>query len=73
MTAGNPFADDMAATTVAWSDQWYDADAGLLWNPPGSFGGVLPDRSVHLVPQSAWYAAGLLRATRRATENVPWR
>ena len=40
----NPFADDMAETTVAWSDQWYDADAGLLWNPPGSFGGVLADR-----------------------------
>lgn len=54
-------ADEMAATTTAWADQWFDADLGLLRNPPGSFEGVLPDGSVHLVPQSAWYAAGLLR------------
>jgi hypothetical protein len=61
MTNDSPYADELAETTTAWSDQWYDADAGLLWNPPGSFGGVIPDQSVHLVPQSAWYAAGLLR------------
>jgi hypothetical protein len=57
----NPHAEELASTTTAWSDQWYDAETGLLWNPPGSFGGVLADRSVHLVPQSAWYAVGLLR------------
>ena len=61
MIDGNPFADDMAEATSAWSDQWFDPSVGLLWNPPGSFGGVIADRSVHLVPQSAWYAAGLLR------------
>lgn len=50
----------LAARTTAWSDQWFDADAGLLWNPPGSFGGVISDESVHLIPQSAWYAVGCL-------------
>jgi hypothetical protein len=61
MTDGNPFADELAEMTLAWSDRWYDDAVGLLWNPPGSFGGAVADQSVHLVPQSAWYAAGLLR------------
>jgi hypothetical protein len=51
---------ELAVATVAWSDQWFDAAVGLLWNPPGSFGGAVADRSVHLIPQSAWYAFGLL-------------
>lgn len=55
-----PFAEELAAVTTAWSDQWFDEDAALLWNPPGSFGGVLADLSVHLVPQSGWYALALL-------------
>jgi hypothetical protein len=51
---------DLAATTLAWTDQWYDPDARLLWNPPGSFTPDLDDLSWHLVPTSAWYAVGLL-------------
>ena len=42
-------------------DRWWDDDAGLLWNPPGSFEGVVEPRSVHLVRETAWYAIGLLR------------
>ena len=46
---------------TAWADRWWDEERGLLWNPPGSFDDEgLPPRSAHLVPQSGWYAAGLL-------------
>jgi hypothetical protein len=58
---GDADADDLATVTTAWSDQWFDHAAALLWNPPGSFGGVIADRSVHLIPQSAWYAVGCLQ------------
>jgi hypothetical protein len=44
---------------MAWMDPWWDPDESLLWNMPGSFGGE-PPRSFHLIPQSAWYAFGLL-------------
>jgi hypothetical protein len=47
--------------TTGWMDRWWDDDAGLLWNPPGSFEGVVEPRSVHLVRETAWYAIGLLR------------
>ncbi|HSL56325.1 MAG TPA: hypothetical protein VK866_00625 [Acidimicrobiales bacterium] len=53
-------AADLAATTLAWSDRWYDPERHLLWNPPGSFTPDLDDLSWHLVPTSAWYAVGLL-------------
>ena len=49
------------AATTAWMDQAWDDDAGLLWNPPGSFDDVLEPRSAHLVRETAWYALGLLR------------
>ncbi len=52
--------DDLASVTTAWADRWFDPEVGLLRNPPGSFGGAIADESVHLIPQSAWYAAGLL-------------
>jgi hypothetical protein len=44
-----------------WADESWDEERGLLWNPPGSFEdyGLAP-RSMHMVPQSAWYAVGLL-------------
>ena len=51
----------VTAATTAWMDRWWDDDAGLLWNPPGSFEGVVEPRSVHLVRETAWYAIGLLR------------
>ena len=54
---------------MRWCDQWYDAGAGLLWNPEGSYDEVSPARTLHLVPQSGWYAAGLMARgdTERAT------
>ncbi|HEX7166713.1 MAG TPA: hypothetical protein VF230_07010, partial [Acidimicrobiales bacterium] len=51
------FEDD----ALAWCDRWFDDDASLLWNPEGSYDELAPPRSLHLVPQSGWYAAGLLR------------
>ena len=46
---------------MAWADEAWDEPRALLWNPPGSFDehGLAP-RSMHMVPQSAWYAVGLL-------------
>jgi hypothetical protein len=51
----------LAEETTAWADGSWDESRGLLWNPPGSFEdyGLAP-RSAHMVPQSAWYAVGLL-------------
>jgi hypothetical protein len=45
-----------------WADQWWDDERGLLWNPPGSFDehGMQP-LSMHMVPQSAWYAVDCMR------------
>src|SRR5688500_4075018 len=43
---------DLAPTATAWMDRWYDAGAGLLWNPPGSYDELAAPQTVHLVPQS---------------------
>lgn len=57
-----PSAQDLARTSAAWGDRWWDPAVGLLWNPEGAFEELPEARSVHLVPQSAWYAfACLLR------------
>ena len=56
----DPSAADLAAVATAWGDRWWDPDAGLLWNPDDAFEELPRGRSVHLVPQSAWYALGLL-------------
>ena len=53
--------DDVGAVATAWMDGWWDRDVGLLWNMDGSYDELCPPRSIHLVPQSAWYAVGLLR------------
>ena len=66
--AGPPLsgpAAHLAATTTDWSDQWWDAEVGLIWIPPdpvrGEDGGLsTPEPTVHLLPQTAWYAVGLL-------------
>lgn len=51
----------LAAVATDWMDQWFDPGVGLLWNPPGSFDADgIAARSVHLVQQGGWYAAGLL-------------
>lgn len=59
MSGAHPDPSGLASETLAWSEQWFDPDRQLLWNPPGAFEGM-PERSLHLVPQSAWYAVGLL-------------
>ncbi len=51
---------DLLDVSMAWMDPWWDPDAALLWNMEGSYDELAPPRSMHLVPQSAWYAAGLL-------------
>jgi len=54
--------DDLADVTRVWSMQWWDAAEHMVWNPPGSFDAEAPPRSVHLVPNTAWCAYGLLAA-----------
>jgi hypothetical protein len=51
---------------MSWADQYYDEARGLLWNPPGSLedDGVAP-LTVHMTPQSAWYAVDLLARGER--------
>jgi hypothetical protein len=56
----SPDARQLAVSALEVVDTWWDDDAALLWNPPGSFDEVLEPRSVHMVPQTAWYVAGLL-------------
>ena len=52
---------ELLDVSMDWLDRWWDPEIGLLWNMEGSYDEVAPPRSIHLVPQSAWYAAGLLR------------
>jgi hypothetical protein len=59
-----PAARDLAEASTEAMDGWWDADAGLLWNPPGSLDAGVEARSLHLVPQSGWYALGLLLRRR---------
>jgi len=58
----SPEAADLAAATTAWTDQWWDPDVGLVWMPPDqpADGSPTPAPGLHLLPQTAWYAVGLL-------------
>jgi len=49
---------------MEWMDRWWDPDSALLWNMDGSLDGLAPPRTLHLVPQSAWCALGLLARAR---------
>jgi hypothetical protein len=53
-------AQDLFDATLAWTRQWYDPSCALVWNPPGSGFGAA--RRVHLTPNSARFAYGLLAA-----------
>jgi len=57
-----PRARDLAHRTLAWCDLWWDEAAGLARAPDaaGFAGPGVPAGPLHLVPQSAWYAFGLL-------------
>ncbi len=62
----------LAERATTWADSSWDESRGLLWNPPGSFEDYgLAARSAHMVPQSAWYAVGLLmRGDTERAERV---
>ncbi|MBV9952150.1 MAG: hypothetical protein JO291_09385 [Acidimicrobiia bacterium] len=51
---------DLAAATTAWTDQWWDDEVGLLWMPVDPVDGGYPQPAFHMLPQTAWYAVGLL-------------
>ncbi|WP_336082109.1 hypothetical protein [Nocardia sp. SSK8] len=55
-----PGADRLRRLSVAYSALFYDADAALVMNPPGTHEEFAPPATLHLVPNSAWYAYGLL-------------
>jgi hypothetical protein len=61
-------ASGVWAEALDWMTSCWDDDVAMLWNPPGSFDGLFPPRSLHLVPPTVWYALGLLR--RRADGDV---
>ena len=45
----------------AWANDSFDPDTALVWNPPGSLDDEgIPGRSLHQIPQSAWYLLDLL-------------
>jgi hypothetical protein len=50
-----PQRASLARDTLAWCEPWWDDERSLAWAPPGADVG-----RVHLVPQSGWYAYGLL-------------
>jgi len=51
----------VGAVATAWLDRWWDPTSGLLHNPAGSYEEPAEPGTLPLVPQSAWYAIGLLR------------
>ena len=55
-----PAAQDLATVATAWGDRWWDEEVALLWNPERAFEERPAGRTLHLVPQSAWYALSLL-------------
>ena len=50
-----PHRAALARETLAWGDRFWDDARALIQAPPGANAG-----DAHLVPQSAWYAYGLL-------------
>ena len=58
----SPENGDLAAVTTAWTDGWWDPEVGLVWMPPDPVPGIdaPPPPGLHLLPQTAWYAAALL-------------
>ena len=55
MTGLAPERASLARDTLAWGDRFWDDGPALVSAPPGAGAG-----DVHLVPQSCWYAYGLL-------------
>ncbi|MFB7873986.1 hypothetical protein ACFC06_01955 [Nocardia sp. NPDC056064] len=55
-----PGADRLRRLSVAYTELFYDADAALVLNPPGTHEEFAPPATLHMVPNSAWFAYGLL-------------
>jgi len=60
--------DTSSASALDWLTQWWDDDVAMLWNPAGSYGGLFPERTFHMVPPTVWYALALLH--RQASDDV---
>ncbi len=54
-------SDDRHRAIAAWADDLFDDATAMVWNPPGSLDdeGIIP-RTLHQVPQTAWYLLALL-------------
>jgi hypothetical protein len=61
LSSASPNSVTLMDEIMPWCDRWFDPDAALVVNPPGSFAKEGRTRSLHLVTHSAWYAYGLLR------------
>ncbi len=56
----DPYAQQLAAASVAWMDRYWDPAVGLLWSPGDVADPHRPQSAgVHLVRESAWYVLGL--------------
>lgn len=53
--------DRLRAEVRPWADASFDPDVAMVWNPPGSLDDEgVPGRTLHQIPQTAWYALDLL-------------
>lgn len=68
-----PHARELADRSMAVLDGWWDPEVALLWNPPGSLEPEAEANTLHLVPQSAWYAVGLLDRNGDGDAERAWR
>lgn len=57
--------DALRRLTLDYSSLFYDDDIALVCNPPGTEADIAVAGSLHLVPNSCWYAYGLLAEIRR--------
>ena len=54
--------------TLAFARQWWDPEAAMLWNPDGAFPEFTAGRTLHQIPNSAWFAWSLLATGDPADE-----
>ncbi len=55
--------------TLAFARQWWDPEVAMLWNPDGAFGESTAGRTLHQIPNTAWFAWSLL-ATGDPTDEA---
>ncbi|MGH0036971.1 MAG: hypothetical protein ACQGVK_18240 [Myxococcota bacterium] len=68
----SPASADLARRTLRWCDTFWDEERGLPRVPDaaGYSGPGVPEGTLHLVPQSAWLAFGLLLRRDPETRDV---